>query len=310
MEDEAIILGYFSDTLSEMAASIMGLENGYFKALHEVIIKTEKALRDMSRIDAHYVSHMVTVMTAWQEVVQTAASHMEGVNIATYLAHWEDVQRAMKEYVTAVIQAHEECDTAHVEEQGKQKEAIKADDFQDPVICLLHITHKAACAQAEKAIDVFLASIKSTLHKHVPANAQGPLIANALSTAFQFQMSVWCMIGEECICPMWAKHSDWCGLAGIVQAIVETFPKNCALMFPPAPAPVPSKSFSSTFRPALSDENNDNEDDTLGAKGFCRFETSSTAPSISGHGSAGGFSRTPSFTSTSTPLPNGVSSIW
>ena len=50
-------------------------------------------------------------------------------------------------------------------------------------------------------------------------------------------MSVWRMIGEECIRPVWAKHSDWCGLASIVQAIVETFPKNCALMFPPAAAP-------------------------------------------------------------------------
>ena len=46
------------------------------------------------------------------------------------------------------------------------------------------------------------------------------------------------MIGEECIRLVWAKHSDWCGLAGIVQAIVETFPKNCALMFPPPPPPL------------------------------------------------------------------------
>ena len=56
--------------------------------------------------------------------------------------------------------------------------------------------------QAEKAVDAFLASIKSTLWKHIPVNAQGPLIANALSMAFQFQMSVWCMIGKECVCPM------------------------------------------------------------------------------------------------------------
>ena len=27
------------------------------------------------------------------------------------------------------------------------------------------------------------------------------------------------MIGKECIRPVQAKHSDWCGLAGIVQAI-------------------------------------------------------------------------------------------
>ena len=86
MEDEAVVLSHFSDTLSEMAASIMDLENGYFKALHEVIIEMEKALCDMSHIDAHYVSCMVMVMTSWQEAVQAAASHIEGTDTTTYLA--------------------------------------------------------------------------------------------------------------------------------------------------------------------------------------------------------------------------------
>ena len=84
-EDEAMVLRHFSDALSEMAASITDLENGYFKDLHEVIIKTEKALHDVSRINTLYVSHVVTVMTSWQEAVQAAASHMEGVDTTTYL---------------------------------------------------------------------------------------------------------------------------------------------------------------------------------------------------------------------------------
>ena len=66
-EDKAAVLSHFSDALFKMAASIMDLENGYFKALHEVIIETEKALCDVSRINAHYVSRVVTVMTSWQE---------------------------------------------------------------------------------------------------------------------------------------------------------------------------------------------------------------------------------------------------
>ena len=303
MEDDAAVLSHFSDALSEMAARIMDLEDGYFKVLHEVIIETEKALRDVLPIDAHYVSHMVTVMTSWQEAVQAAASHMEGVDTTTYLTYREDVRRTTHKYVQEVIQAREEHDTAHREEQKKRVEAIKADNFKDPVVCLLHVTHKVAHTQAEKAVDAFLSSIKSTLHKHIPTHAQGPLITNALSTAFPFQMSVWCIIGEKCVCPMWARHSDWCGLAGIIQAIVETFPKNCALMFPPPPVPTPPKSFSSTFRPASSDEDDDDDDNTLGTKSFHCFDTSSPAPSISGRGSTGGFSHTPSFTST--PLPDG-----
>ena len=89
MEDKATVLSHFSDALSEMAASIVGLENGYFKALHEVIIKTEKALCDVSHINTHYISRVVTVMTSWQEAVQAAASHMEGVDTTTYLMHIE-----------------------------------------------------------------------------------------------------------------------------------------------------------------------------------------------------------------------------
>ena len=188
MEDEATVLSHFSDTLSEMAASITDLENGYFKALHEVIIEMEKALHDVSHIDAHYISRMVTVMTSWQEAVQAATSHMEGVDTTTYLTRKEDVWRATHEYVKEVIQASEECDATHQEEQKKQIEAIKADDFEDPVVRLLHVTRKAAHTQAEKAIDAFLSSIKSTLYRHIPTNAQGPLIANTLSTVFQFQM--------------------------------------------------------------------------------------------------------------------------
>ena len=41
-EDEAAILLHFRDTLSEMVASIIGLEDGYFKALHKVIIETRE----------------------------------------------------------------------------------------------------------------------------------------------------------------------------------------------------------------------------------------------------------------------------
>ena len=111
--------------------------------------------------------------------------------------------------------------------------------------------------QAESAIDAILKKINETLHKHVPVAAQGPLIANALSTAFQFQMSMWWMVGDECICPLWAKHSDWCGMAGVVQAILETFPNNCAIMFPQALSS--AESFSATFQPVSSDEDDDDE---------------------------------------------------
>ena len=96
----------------------------------------------------------------------------------------------MREYVDEVIKVCEQCDTAHTKENKLQKQATKTGDLEDPVIHLLEATCKAACAPAKRAMDVFLNKIKDTLWKHVPVNAQGPLISNTLSTAFQFQMSV------------------------------------------------------------------------------------------------------------------------
>ena len=187
-------------------------------------------------------------------------------------------------------------------EQGVRRQALKDDDHGDPIVHLLSITRQAACAQCEKAVGAFLSSIKKTLQKHVPPHAQGPLISNTLSTAFQFQMSVWHMVGEECIRPVWAKHSDWCGLAGIVQAIVETFPKNCALMFPPAPPPTSVALFSSTFRPQSSDDDDDDDDDDDGnydaGSSFRRFD-SSLSTSTHGDPSRTGQTGRPH---TSTPL--------
>ena len=293
--DEAEMLSHFSNVLSEMAKSLMDLEDGYFKALWEVIIETERALQDVSCIDAHYVSQVVTVMSSWQEAIHATATHMENADLTIYLTRQEDTQRVMREYVATVIKAREERDATHAEETEVGKQAIKSSDPKDSVVCLLEATRQVARSQAERAIDTFLKKIKETLHKHVPVTAQGPLIANTMSTAFQFQMSMWWMVGDKCICPLHVKHSDWCGMADVVQTIVETFPNNCAIMFPQAP--VPAESFSTTFRPVSSKE--ENNDKPIG-QGICRFESSTPAPSGCGHGNSG---HSPAFPST--PLLHG-----
>ena len=215
---------------------------------------------------------------------------MEGVDTTIYLARREDAWKATQEYVAAVVKAREERDPAQVVEQGVRRQALKDDNHGDPIVCLLGVTRQAAHAQCEKAVDAFLSSIEKTLQKHVPPHAQGPLISNALSTAFQFQMSVWRMIGEECICLVRAKHSDWCGLAGIVQVIVKTFPKNCALMFPLPPPPPSVASFSSTFRLQSSDDDDDDDNGNYDTgSSFHRFDSSL---STSTHGDPSGTGQT------------------
>ena len=132
--DESKILGHFSDALSEMAESLMDLEDSYFKALYEVIVEMERALRDISHIDPHYISKVVMVMASWQEAVQTAVTNMENADLTINLACWEDTWRVTKEYVAAVIKAREECDAAHTKETEARREVIKASDPKDPVI--------------------------------------------------------------------------------------------------------------------------------------------------------------------------------
>ena len=151
----------------------MDLEDGYFKALREVIIETERALWDVSRIDAHYVSQVVTVMASWQEAVQTAATHMENADLTIYLARREDARRATREYVAAVIKAREDHDATHANEAEAQKQVIKSSDPEDPVVHLLDATRWAVHAQAERAVDAFLKKINETLHKHVPVSLPG-----------------------------------------------------------------------------------------------------------------------------------------
>ena len=101
----------------------------------------------MSRINAHYVSQVVTVMSSWQEVVQTAASHMEGVDTTNNLARRKDARKATREYVVAVVKAREEHDAAHAVEEESRRQALKDDDHRDPIVCLLHVTRTAAHAQ-------------------------------------------------------------------------------------------------------------------------------------------------------------------
>ena len=71
-------------------------------------------------------------------------------------------------------------------------------------------------------------------------------------------------------------------MAGVVQAIVETFPNNCAIMFPQALTP--TESFSATFRPVSSEEEDDDEPIN---RGIHRFKSSTPVPSGHGHGSSG-----------------------
>ena len=115
--DESKILGHFSDALDEMTQSIVGLEDGYFMALREVIHEMEKALWDISCIDSTYVSCVIMVMAGWQEAVQAVTSHMESSDTTFFLVCRKDMWKATKEYIAEVIKACEQCNADHTKER-------------------------------------------------------------------------------------------------------------------------------------------------------------------------------------------------
>ena len=86
-----------------------------------------------------------------------------------------------------MIQGWEEYDAAHTQEEKARKEAIRTGNDEHPVVQLLKVTCHVARIQANNAVDIFLGKIKKMLKEHIPVRAQGPLIANALSTAMHFK---------------------------------------------------------------------------------------------------------------------------
>ena len=130
--------------------------------LREVICETKRALCDISHIDSHYISHVVTVMASCQEAVLAATSHIQTTDTAIYFVCYEDARRATKEYVAEVIKAHEECNATHTEEKEIWKQSIKANDPKDPVVHLLKpYTEWHVCGLIEPWI---LSSRKSKRH--------------------------------------------------------------------------------------------------------------------------------------------------
>ena len=204
----------------------------------------------------------------------------------------------MKKYVAEVIRAREECDAAHPKENEAQKQTIRNSDTEDPVICLLDATCWAVRLQAKRAVDAFLNKIKETLHRHVPVIDQGSPIANALSTCMQFQMSIWRMIGDWVHLPPPGETLWLVQTCRHHSSHSQDVPKQ--LCHHVSPAPVPKASFSSTFQP-MSSGDEDDEGGCFGCwSGLRRFDQDSPMPSGNGRGAVG---RAPPFSST--PLPHG-----
>ena len=104
-----------------------------------------------------------------------------------------------KEYVAAVVKAGKSVTQLMLwnSRRGRRPSRPMILKTQSSACC----TSPVRQPMPNKAVEAFLGSIKDTLKKHVPIHTQGPLISNALSTVFQFQMSVWHMIGDKCILP-------------------------------------------------------------------------------------------------------------
>ena len=69
----------------------------------------------------------------------------------------------------------------------------------------------------------------------VPAEHLPLLVSNAYNTVSQFRMTIWWMVADECIMPMWHDYLMNFGLATVMQHTLEKVPSTCMRIMPPCP---------------------------------------------------------------------------
>ena len=86
-----------------------------------------------------------------------------------------------------------------------------------------------------KAVEAFQKQFEEVLVPRVPAEHLPILVSNAYNTISQFCMTIWQMVADECIMPMWHDYLTNHGLASVMQRSLEKVPSTCMRIVPPCP---------------------------------------------------------------------------
>ena len=88
---------------------------------------------------------------------------------------------------------------------------------------------------ANHAVEAFQKQFKEALVPSMPAEYLPVLVSNTYNTVSQFRMTIWQMVADECIMPMWHDYLTNFGLATIMQHALEKVPSTCMRIMPPHP---------------------------------------------------------------------------
>ena len=108
-----------------------------------------------------------------------------------------------------------------------------AGDEKDPLIKLLDRVLVRMRKVANKAMEAFQKQFEEVLVPRVPAEHLPILVSNAYNNVSQFCMTIWRMVADECIMPMWHDYLTNHGLASVMQHALEKVPSTCMRIVPP-----------------------------------------------------------------------------
>ena len=188
-------------------------------------------LSDINEIDAAYVNTVLTAMAKWQKDITLVITDMYTNDCVVWDAKCNAIDEATQKFGETCKASRIKRAAAH---EARQK-AVVADNEKDPVIKLLDQVLVKTRQAANKAMENFQKQFEEVLLPRMPAEHLPILVSNAYNTVSQFCMTIWRMVADECIMPMWHDYLMNHGLASVMQHALEKVPSTCIGIMPPHP---------------------------------------------------------------------------
>ena len=188
-------------------------------------------LADINEIDTIYVDTVLTAMAKWQKDVTLTITDMHTDDCVVWDAKRNTIDEATQKF-------REMCEAGRIKHaaacEARQRAVVEGDE-KDPVIELLDRVLVKTREAANKAMEAFQKQFEEALVPRVPAEHLPILVSNAYNTISQFRMTIWWMVADECIMPMWHDYLKNHGLASVMQHALEKMPSTCMRIMPPHP---------------------------------------------------------------------------
>ena len=219
---------HLCEALGQMNNSLEHLEWGYFNCFHETVKATREVLADLNEVDATYVNTVLVAMGKWQKDITLAIADMHTDDCVVWDAKRNAINKATQEFGKTYKASHIQRANAR---EGCQRAMVEGDE-KDPVVELLDQVLVKMREVANIAVEAFQKQFEEALVPRVPAEHLPLLVSNAYNTVSQFCMTIWWMVADKCIMPMWHDYLTNFGLATIMQHALEKVPSTCMRIVP------------------------------------------------------------------------------